>query len=569
MGTGIVGAPDARSREICDDTRALASQLCKFRIRETDGRIEHAARVSAGRSSPTTAAARRAFALNSHIEELLRAVTERVSDRLKNEHPEFSACTIKAARFIPPLFVLAAMLAMLCAPGTALLCLFVTLPPAFRILVAMNRPAFATRKPSQVFSATPDRELPVYTIIAPLHREARVVDQLLSAIERLDYPAGKLDVIVIVEATDPETHAAITSRRHRLPITVVPAQPVGPCTKPKAINIALELARGEFIAVYDAEDRPEPNQLRRALQAFHASGGDKLACVQARLCVDTKSTWLARYFTAEYAGHFDIFLLKLAELGLPLPLGGSSNHFRSAVLREVGGWDPYNVTEDADLGIRLARFGYRCAVINSTTYEEAPTKVGRWLGQRSRWFKGWMQTFLVHMREPRRLLRELGPRGFVTFVLVVGGNALVALAHPIFLAALLFRVAFADGNLFEIAACAASLLIGYIPSVFLAWRGLCYRGVPNKLRTLAWTPIHWLLLSAAAWCGAFELVSAPFLWNKTEHGLDESDESNVMSELLGLRRHIADIESRGELPQIWIDATCSAADRRRLPPASV
>ena len=113
--------------------------------------------------------------------------------------------------------------------------------------------------------------------------------------------------------------------------------------------------------------------------------------MQAPLCIDTDTTWLARYFTAEYAGHFDVFLPKLAEFGLPLPLGGSSNHFRTAALREAGGWDPYNVTEDADLGMRLARLGYRCGVIESTTFEEAPATTRRWLGQRSRWLKGWMR----------------------------------------------------------------------------------------------------------------------------------------------------------------------------------
>ena len=536
MGTGIAGATRARSLEICD-----VSPFSK------------------------DSAERRAFALNACIEDVLRAVTVRTADRLKSEQPKHSARTLRAAtRFIPLSFGFAAMLAMLDAASTALLCLLTALPPAFRILVSMYQPAFAARRTNQGLSATADRELPVYTVIAPLHREARVVDQLLSAIERLDYPAGKLDVILIVEANDPETHAAITGRKHRLPITVIPAPPVGPCTKPKALNIALELARGVFVAVYDAEDRPDSNQLRCALQAFH-SGDDDLACVQARLCVDTKLTWLARYFTAEYAGHFDVFLSKLAALGLPLPLGGSSNHFRTAVLRQVGGWDPYNVTEDADLGMRLARFGYRCAVINSTTYEEAPTSVRRWLGQRSRWFKGWMQTFLVHMREPRQLLRELGLRGFVTFLLVVGGNAFAAMAHPIFVVGLFCRIAFGVGDPLEIATCAASVLIGYMPSIFLAWRGLSYRGVPKRLRILAWTPVHWLLLSVAAWRAAGELIATPSYWNKTEHGLDKAQ--SIVPALIKLSRHIEDMERRGELPQIWIDATCSAANQRQLPQA--
>ena len=95
--------------------------------------------------------------------------------------------------------------------------------------------------------------------------------------------------------------------------------------------------------------------------------------MQARLAIDNASDgWLSRHFAAEYAGQFDVFLPALAKLRLPLPLGGTSNHFRADVLRKVGGWDPFNVTEDADLGMRLARFGYRTGVIGSTTWEEAP-----------------------------------------------------------------------------------------------------------------------------------------------------------------------------------------------------
>src|SRR5260221_10451432 len=205
-----------------------------------------------------------------------------------------------------------------------------------------------------------------------------------------NYPTDKLDVILAIEADDHETRNAITARRHRIPITVIPIPPTKPGTKPKALDVALPLARGMFTVIYDAEDRPERNQLRVALNAFRSAGND-LACVQARLCMDTDTSWLARYFTAEYAGHFDIFLPRLAALGLPIPLGGSSNHFRTETLREVGGWDPYNVTEDADLGMRLARFGYRCAVMHSPNYQAAPTPVLRWANQRSRWFQGWMR----------------------------------------------------------------------------------------------------------------------------------------------------------------------------------
>lgn len=544
MGTGIASA-SARSLEICDGDSGSSMQFSKFRQHKFADQVR-----------------RRAFALSASIEDVLVATAERASDRLKRVRPEFSAATLsKVACCVPLLFGTGALLALFTSASTIVLCTLAVLPAAFRILVVVS-PA---QKPRHFTSPTTDRELPVYTIIAPLRHEARMVDQLLSAIERLDYPADKLDVILIVEADEPETRAAITRRHHRIPVTVIPAPPTGPRTKPKALNIALELARGSFAAIYDAEDRPEANQLRCALQAFR-SGGDGLACVQARLCIDTDTSWLARYFIAEYAGHFDVFLPKLAAFGLPLPLGGSSNHFRTAVLRRVGGWDPYNVTEDADLGVRLARSGYRCGVIESTTYEEAPARVGAWLGQRSRWCKGWMQTLLVHMREPRRSLRELGPGGFATILLVIGGSALVALAHPIFMVGLLCKLTFGTASLAELGLCVASVLAGYLPSVFLAWRGLSYRRVPHRLRVLVWTPVHWLLLSVAAWRAAWELIFAPFWWSKTEHGIDQ--ERSITSSLIEFSKQIADLERRGELPQLWIDATYSAADRRRLPQAS-
>ena len=296
----------------------------------------------------------------------------------------------------------------------------------------------------------------------------------------------------------------------------------GPRTKPKALNVALPFARGTFTVVYDAEDRPEPHQLRDALAAFR-DGGDDLACVQARLCIDnTADSWLARYYTAEYAGQFDVFLPGLTALRLPLPLGGSSNHFYTATLREVGGWDPYNVTEDADLGMRLARFGYRADMISSTTYEEAPAQAGAWLRQRTRWFKGWMQTWLVHMRQPRRLLRELKLPGFIAFQLMVGGNVLAALVHPLFVAGLIWSIA-SGGDLWRNDNAAVLIfgtlygttaIIGYLSSGFLGWLGLMRRGLLSSAWVLALTPLHWLLLSLAAWRAVYQLAVSPYRLGK-------------------------------------------------------
>jgi cellulose synthase/poly-beta-1,6-N-acetylglucosamine synthase-like glycosyltransferase len=195
----------------------------------------------------------------------------------------------------------------------------------------------------------------------------------------------------VLEADDHETRRALAALDLGPPFAIITAPALGPRTKPKALNVALPFAHGSFTVIYDAEDVPEPDQLRRAFDTFIAAD-ERLACVQASLTIDnTTDSWLARMFTASYAGHFEGFLPAMAALRLPFPLGGSSNHFRTAALRRVGGWDPYNVTEDADLGIRLHRFGYRCAALSSATYEEAPARFGPWLKQRTRWYKGWMR----------------------------------------------------------------------------------------------------------------------------------------------------------------------------------
>jgi cellulose synthase/poly-beta-1,6-N-acetylglucosamine synthase-like glycosyltransferase len=482
---------------------------------------------------------------------MLIGASLRASKRLRATWPRLSAATLgRHSRTTPLLILMLALLAMFNAPSTMALSILVVLPATFRIWIVV----LPTVPSPDDAASPPDEQEPVYSIVVPLRGEARVVDQLLSAIERLNYPREKLDVIVAVEARDHSTRAAITARKHRISITVVPVPAVGPMTKPKALNVALPFARGDFTVIYDAEDRPERNQLRAALKAFQSGGGD-LACVQARLCVDTKTGWLARYFTAEYAGQFDVFLPKLAALDLPLPLGGSSNHFRTSKLREVGGWDPHNVTEDADLGMRLARFGYRSGVVASSTYEEAPADIGRWLGQRTRWFKGWMQTWLVHMRRPHRLFRELGPGGFLVFQLIIGGNALVALVHPILvlrmIAGSLQWGLGENGSGLELAFCLLVVIAGYLLSACIGFLGLAQRGLLRQAGVLALTPLHWLLLSIAAWRAAVELVYAPFRWTKTEHGLDKAsrEKSNTRS-LLELEHLLRDLKRRGELAQI-------------------
>ena len=447
------------------------------------------------------------------------ALGQKAAEELKTSHPKMSAAT-RTSR-LPLLAGAAATIgAVIAAPAEALGIIELSLTFVFlawaslRLLGAMTRGA---AEPSS--GRLPDDKLPVYTIIVALYREAACVPELVRALNMLDYPREKLDLKFAIEPDDAQTRAAIVRLRLTAPYEIVTAPDIGPRTKPKALNAALPFARGSFVVVYDAEDRPDPDQLRRALAVFLHSN-ERLACVQARLSIDnTRDSWLTRMCTAEYAGLFDVLLPGLAAWRLPLPLGGTSNHFETAVLRRIGAWDPYNVTEDADLGMRLARCGYHTGIISSSTQEEAPARFPAWLRQRTRWFKGWMQTYIVHMRQPRQLFRELGAPGFAAFQLVIGGTVLAALVHPFFLAELLYRVFVGDiGGLFAPLP-AVTIAAGYIASGLLGLLGLQRRGLLRSGWVLLTIPAHWLLLSLAAWRALYQLARDPYRWEKTEHGL--------------------------------------------------
>ena len=267
--------------------------------------------------------------------------------------------------------------------------------------------------------------------------------------------------------------------------------------------------------------------MRLAAGVF-AKAPDDLACVQARLdFFNAGDNWLTRQFAIEYAVLFRRLLPVLASLSLPLPLGGTSNHFRADILRKVGGWDPHNVTEDADLGLRLARMGYRTGVIDSETSEEANCALGNWMQQRARWLKGWMQTWLVHMREPGRLFRELGWAGFLATQAWLAGLIFSSLVHPFFMGYTIWLMA--RGEFFPASADLigtmivglnlAVLFAGYASYVLVAWEALAGRRDRHLRPWLVFTPIYWLLISAAAWLALWQLIRNPFGWNKTRHGL--------------------------------------------------
>ena len=372
--------------------------------------------------------------------------------------------------------------------------------------------------------------LPVYTILVPLYREANVLPRLIQALRLLDYPKDKLDIKLVVEADDFDTVRVAEALASDAPFQIIPVPPGMPRTKPRACNYALAFARGEFTVIYDAEDRPEPDQLRKAIARFR-TGPTDLACLQAHLnFYNANENWLTRLFALDYALWFDVLMPGLEKLGVPMPLGGTSNHFRTAALRAVGAWDPFNVTEDADIGIRLAQLGMRVAMLNSTTFEEAPTTLAVWLKQRSRWLKGYLQTWLVHMRDPGALRRRTGWAGFFSVQLFLGGSVLSALMNPLlwlmFIGSCLFGSQLGSplGEHAFTSVAALSLFSGNAVLTWLAviapkrrgWKSLAPYGF-----TIAF---YWALISIAAWRGLLQLFTRPFYWEKTAHGLSRVEE---------------------------------------------
>ncbi|UXN61256.1 glycosyltransferase [Phyllobacterium zundukense] len=377
------------------------------------------------------------------------------------------------------------------------------------------------RRETRVLPTVPAYKLPVYSIMIALYKEADVVPQLVRAMTKLNWPRSKLEVTFVCEADDFATIAAFEDQKLPYGFKVIPVPGIGPRTKPKALNYGLQLSRGEFVVVYDAEDRPHPNQLLEAWQRFSA-GESNLGCLQAPLVIaNAHEGWLARLFAFEYAVHFSGLLPWLARNGLVLPLGGSSNHFRRSCLEGVGGWDPYNVTEDAELGTRLARRGFHVEMLSLPTIEDAPTTTDVWLPQRTRWLKGWMQTWLFEMRHPKQFLRDLGFRRFLVYHTLMAGLIVSSLLYPL----ILVFIAYSGLNLILDNAAAAdrgilvydcmNITMGYLSFHALGKRSSAGKEIKGSI--LRVVPFYWMLVSVAAWRAVKQLYTQPFLWEKTPH----------------------------------------------------
>jgi cellulose synthase/poly-beta-1,6-N-acetylglucosamine synthase-like glycosyltransferase len=399
----------------------------------------------------------------------------------------------------------------------------------FAICMFGSRYEYAESVTHDEVAALRDDELPLYTILVPAYREANVVAALIANLSKLDYPAEKVEILLLLEADDDETRRAAMAARPPDNVTIVTVPPGQPQTKPKACNVGLFLARGEFLVIYDAEDRPDSEQLKAALVAFRRAD-ERQVCVQAALnYFNAEENALTRMFTLEYSFWFDYMLPGLEALGLPIPLGGTSNHFRTDALRRLGGWDPFNVTEDADLGIRSAALGETVGVISSTTFEEANSAYPSFVRQRSRWIKGYLQTTLVHLRNPVDLVRRTGWKKAIGFALLVGGTPVSFLCVPPLY--VLFAVTMIVGPkqiapffpgwvLWVSVAC---LIVGNALMIYVSMMGVFKR---KRYRLVLWAllnPLYWLLHSLAAYKALWQLIVKPHYWEKTEHGLTSDD----------------------------------------------
>lgn len=389
-----------------------------------------------------------------------------------------------------------------------------------------------------------DKQLPTYTILCPLYKEAAVLSHFLSAVDKLDWPKDKLDVLLLLEEDDQETQNVIRGLSLPAYIRPIVVPESTPKTKPKACNYGLSLAQGKYVVIFDAEDRPEPLQLKKAFLAF--SQTDKnVVCLQAKLnYYNPHQNLLTRLFTAEYSLWFDVTLTGLQSIGTAIPLGGTSNHFRTDDLIRLQGWDPFNVTEDADLGVRLFKEGYRTAIIDSTTLEEANSRLGNWTRQRSRWIKGYMQTYLVQMRNPISFARQKGIHSLF-FQLTVGGKIAFIFINPFLWAATIsyFALNHLVGPTIEslypapiFYMAVASLVFGNFMFMYYYMIGCAKRQHWQVIKYVFLIPAYWLFISFAAVVAAYQLIVKPHYWEKTVHGFHlakvESDSAKVVRDQL-------------------------------------
>ncbi|MCV7256041.1 glycosyltransferase [Mycobacterium hackensackense] len=467
-------------------------------------------------------------------EEHRRFALDRAINGLRDEHPMQSASRAVWGWQKPTLLtavgvtlIFAIVLPMQTAVALIGLCTFgYVLTMTDRILIfregLASKPITITDEQAR---AMPDEDLPRYTILVPAYNEPEVVGDLIGAMSAIEYPEHKLQVLLLLEEDDDVTIAAARACGESEVITILLVPPADPRTKPKACNYGLCFATGSIVTIYDAEDLPEPLQLRRVVAAF-ASLPDDIACVQAKLEYHNgHQNILTGWFTAEYGLWFGYLLPGMMRSTSPIPLGGTSNHLRREVLDEIGAWDPFNVTEDADLGLRIDASGYHTAVIDSATQEEANSDPINWIRQRSRWYKGYLQTWLVHIRNPLQLYRVLGPRSFLRFNLVLAGTPIIAVLNLVFwLITVLWFLGQPEvvGAVFPPVVyfpALIALVFGNAATIYMNLIALREDDRSDLLLAALTVPAFWLMMSIAAAKGVYQIIRNPSYWEKTFHGL--------------------------------------------------
>lgn len=490
------------------------------------------------------------------------ALLHDVTDGLADDQPDRSArvSLYRWQQIAPVAVIVLTVLGLVLAPSPTVVALLVVANLAlgagvsFKLFASLRHPWVVVRQRIRdrrasrggtvaTITAEPpiaDRDLPVYTILVPAFHEANVIGKVIANLDQLDYPKSKLDVLVLLEEDDTETIAAARSARPPSYMRIVIVPRGVPQTKPRACNYGLSFARGSLVVIFDAEDRPEPDQLRRVVADFardrrqRAAGAATapLVCVQCALNYSNAGyNVLTRMFAIEYTQWFDMMLPGLDGTGIPIPLGGTSNHFDTEMLRLLGGWDPYNVTEDADLGMRASAPGFRVGVNSSTTWEEACSQTGAWIKQRTRWIKGYMITAAVNFRHPVRFYRATGPLGLVGLTGLILGTPAAFVLYPLLLTLTLVTFVFGRSVHLDIPPWLvdvgiANFLIGngatILVSGVIATRRHGWRiGVYAVLN-----PLYWVLHSIAAWRAAWQTLFTPHHWEKTPHGLTEDGDED-------------------------------------------
>jgi len=414
---------------------------------------------------------------------------------------------IAAPLFSITLLTAVAVLALVCGTG-------------LKVAALVKRLGTSSRPDAQ---SPTDLPLPIVTILVPLYKEREIAGHLVTRLQRINYPRELLDILLVMEADDACTAQTIAATTLPPWIRVLRVPDGQIKTKPRALNFALNFAKGSIVGVYDAEDAPEPDQLIKVVHHF-AKADPSVVCLQGILdYYNARENWLSRCFAVEYATWFRLVLPALQAMRMPVPLGGTTLFFRRQALSDLGGWDAHNVTEDADLGVRLARRGYRTEMVNTVTFEEANNRFWPWVKQRSRWLKGFAITWIVHMRSPRRLVQDLGWRGFIGIQLIFAVAILqfclapllwtfwlVALGvyHPI-TTTLPQAAIMAFGSLF---------LMSEVISITAGMFAVTHTNHRHLIRWVPTMHVYFPLGALACYKALAELVVAPFYWDKTTHG---------------------------------------------------